>query len=162
MRFCCLALYYALAKHMPRTDNEYIRWPRVVRRFLGKRIFDKCGEGLVLESGADFGTGRGIEIGDHSGIGINAHIRGPLKIGDNVMMGPDVVILTANHCHDRRDVLIRKQGSKTSPVCIGNDVWIATRVIILPGVTVGDGAVIAAGAVVTRDVPPYSIVGGSC
>lgn len=159
-KFICLVFYYGLAKHLPRTDNRYISWPQKIRRFLAERIFDKCGSRLTLENGANFGTGANIEIGNYSGIGINASIRGPLKIGDNVMMGPDVIIMTSSHGHDRTDIPMRKQGSIVKPVTIGNDVWIGARVVILPGVTIGDGSILAAGAVVTHDVPAYSIVGG--
>ncbi len=78
------------------------------------------------------------------------------------MMGPDVVILTQNHKFDRLDIPMLDQGFKDEqPVTICDDVWIGARVIILPGVTVGKGAIIAAGAVVTKDVPEYAIVGGN-
>ena len=76
-------------------------------------------------------------------------------------MGPDVVILTSNHKADRIDIPIGAQGmTGKRKVTIGNDVWIGQRVMIMPGVTIGDGCIIAAGAVVTKDVAPYSIVGG--
>lgn len=93
-------------------------------------------------------------------VGLNAYIRGPLKIGSNVLMGPECVILTTNHNFNRRNVPIRLQGSTTKPIIIGNDVWIGQRVMIMPGVEIGDGAIIAAGAVVSKNVAPYTIVGG--
>lgn len=101
-----------------------------------------------------------ISIGHRSGIGVNCSIRGPLTIGEDVMMGPDVVILT--HTHKISDITIpmRQQGSEIRPVTIGNDVWIGMRSIIMPGVTVGNGVIIGAGAVVTKDVPDYAVVGG--
>ena len=78
------------------------------------------------------------------------------------MMGPDVIIPTSEHNHTRTDITIRSQGSlPTKGVEIGNDVWIGTRVIILPGVKIGDSSIIGAGAVVTKDVPSYTIVGGN-
>jgi len=77
------------------------------------------------------------------------------------MMGPDVMIYTQNHRFDRIDIPMIEQGNtEPKPVVIEDDVWIAARSIILPGVTIGKGAVIAAGAVVTKDVPPYTVVGG--
>ena len=83
-------------------------------------------------------------------------------IGNNVMMGPEVIIYTSGHKHDRIDIPMMEQGSsEVQPVKIGNDVWIGGRVIILPGVKVGNGAIIGAGAVVTKDVPDYAIVGGN-
>lgn len=85
-----------------------------------------------------------------------------VTIGKNVMMGPNVAIITENHRFDRMDVPIREQGYyDRKPVVINDDVWIGMRVIILPGVTVGKGAILAAGAVVTKDVPEYAIVGGN-
>lgn len=89
-------------------------------------------------------------------------MRGPLRIGDNVMMGPEVVILSSGHAHSRTDIPMNQQGfiAPTRPTIIGNDVWIGTRVIILQGVQIGDGCIIGAGAVVTKDIPPYSVAGG--
>lgn len=76
-------------------------------------------------------------------------------------MGPDVVIFTMNHKTERVDVRIGAQGmTDKKKVTIGNDVWIGQRAIIMPGVTIGDGSIIASSAVVTKDVPPYSIAGG--
>ena len=80
---------------------------------------------------------------------------GGIWLGDRVQIGPHVTIVTDNHDFSNRSVLICK------PVKIGNDVWIGANVTILPGVTVGENAVIAAGAVVTKDVPANSIVGGN-
>lgn len=104
--------------------------------------------------------GNEISIGCGSGLGVNCLVHGPLSIGDNVMMGPDVVILTHTHNLDRIDIPMGQQGFRVAKVTIGNDVWIGMRSIIMPGVTIGDGAVIGAGAVVTKDVPAFSIVGG--
>lgn len=102
----------------------------------------------------------GICIGSGSGLGVNCSVHGPLKIGDNVMMGPNVTILTHTHNIERTDIPMGQQGMRVAEVVIGNDVWIGMRVIIMPGVKVGDGAVIGAGAVVTKDVPAFAVVGG--
>ena len=102
----------------------------------------------------------GICLGSGSGLGVNCSVHEPLKIGDNVMMGPDVTILTHTHNIEQTDIPMGKQGMREAEVIIGNDVWIGMRVIIMPGVKVGDGAVIGAGAVVTKDVPAFAIVGG--
>ena len=76
------------------------------------------------------------------------------------MMGPNVTILTHTHIIDRTDIPMGQQGMRIAEVVIGNDVWIGMRVIIMPGIKIGDGAVIGAGAVVTKDVPDFAIVGG--
>lgn len=91
---------------------------------------------------------------------MNCALHGPLRIGDNVMMGPDVTILTYTHNIARIDIPMGQQGSVVKEVTIGNDVWIGMRSIIMPGVKIGNGVVIGAGAVVTKDVPDYAIVGG--
>lgn len=111
------------------------------------------------------GNGRDIEIGDYSAIGPRAYIGGigsggSLHIGNYVMMAPDVIILTQQHRHDRLDIPMCYQGKIDKKVTIEDDVWIGMRAIIMPGVTIGKGAIIGAGAVVTKNVEPYSIVGG--
>ena len=100
-------------------------------------------------------------MGENSGLGINARVTGPLTIGSDVMIGPDVMIFTQNHETERLDIPMRLQTAPKKPVSIGDDVWIAARAIILPGVKIGRGAIIGAGAVVTKDVPEYAVVGGS-
>ena len=102
-----------------------------------------------------------VSLKDNSGIGIDCELYGPISLGSDVMMGPEVVIYTSGHAHDRIDIPMRLQGaSEIKPVSIGNDVWIERRVMIMPGVTIGNGVIIGAGAVVTKDVPDYAVVGG--
>ena len=91
---------------------------------------------------------------------MNCAVHGPLTIGTDVMMGPEVVILTNSHKYDKCDIPMNKQGSYVLPVVIGNDVWIGTRAIILPCVKIGNGVIIGTGTVVTKDVPDYAVVGG--
>ena len=154
--------YYAVARHLPASDNRYGRWARAVRRVLCRPLFTQMGREVNVERGAFFGDGTNIRIGNRSGLGINSRIYGPVFIGDHVMMGPDVMILTSNHRYDRLDIpMIDQGGTDHRPVTIEDDVWIGSRTIILPGVRVGSGAVIGAGSVVTKDVPPYGIVAGN-
>lgn len=163
MRYFWLFLYVFFLKHLPATDNGYpvSMIIKKMRSFVGKHLFDKCGTNINIEKVADFGSGKGISLGSNSGLGINCKVRGPLEIGDNVMMGPDVVIMTNSHNFERIDIPMNIQGSAVPKrVVIGNDVWIGTRVIILPGVTIGNGAIIGAGAVVTKDVPDMAVAGG--
>ena len=156
-------MYLVFLKHLPATDNRYIfsKLIRKIRSSVALYLFDSCGSNINIEKDADFGSGQGISIGDNSGLGINCRVRGPLTIGNDVMMGPDVVIMTNSHNFDRIDIPMNVQGSAIpKKVIIGNDVWIGTRVIILPGVTIGNGVIIGAGAVVTKDIPDMAIVGG--
>lgn len=161
VRVICLIIYYSILKQLPATNNRYFKLPRSLRYFVSRRLFDSCGINVNIERGADFGTGNGIRIGDNSGIGINAHLRGPVEIGNDVMMGPDVIILTSNHIFENLTIPMNNQGSEKKGVHIGNNVWIGARVIILPGVVIGEGAILGAGAVVTKNVPDFAVVGGN-
>ena len=89
---------------------------------------------------------------------INA--RGKIYIGKNVLIGPYVTIYSTNHIFSSIDIPIKDQGQTEEEVIIEDDVWIGANSTILPGVKIGKGAIIAAGAVVTKDVPTYSVVGG--
>ena len=125
-------------------------------------LFQDCGKNINLEQKANFGTGENISIGDNSGLGLRSYVRGPLTIGKNVMMGPEVIILTNSHRFDSLEKPMIQQGSlPLKKVTISDDVWIGTRAIILPGVTIGKGVIVGAGAVVTKDVPDYAIVAGN-
>lgn len=156
----CLAAYYSFARYLPASTSSKTKWARAIRRCVCRPLFDYCGKNVNVERGANFATGGGISIGSGSGLGVNCLVHGPLEIGEKVMMGPDVVILTHTHNIDRTDIPMGDQGSRVEKVTIGNDVWIGMRSIIMPGVKIGNGAVIGAGAVVTKDVPDYAIVGG--
>lgn len=159
-KWICLVVYYGFAKYLPASTSRITYWTRRIRLIICKSLFDECGENVNIEKNAYFSNGRGISIGSGSGLGVNCFVHGPLRIGDNVMMGPDVVILTHTHNIERTDIPMVKQGSRIEEVIIGNDVWIGMRSIIMPGVKIGNGAVIGAGAIVTKDVPDYAIVGG--
>ena len=152
-------LYYLVARNLPASTSGIQIGQRGIRAFCGKLMLKYCGKNVNIEKGALFSSK--TSLGDYSGIGINARINGECTIGDYVMMGTDVVVVTHNHEFSRTDIPMMHQGfEKERQVVIGNDVWIGDRVIILPGVNIGDGSIIAAGAVVTHDVPPYAIVGG--
>jgi len=100
----------------------------------------------------------GLRIGDRCRINRNCCLdsRGSLTIGNDVSVSPDVTILTASHhCNDASFALTH------GPVVIEDHAWIGTRALILPGVRVGRGAVVGAGAVVTKDVAPLTVVGGN-
>ena len=101
-----------------------------------------------------------VIIGDHTRIGIGNTIIGPVTIGNNVNLAQNITVTALNHNYSDPDVLIDKQGFTTSAITISDDVWIGANAVILPGVTIGRHSVIAAGAVVTRDVLPNSLVAG--
>lgn len=161
-RYLCTILYYFIARHLPASYSPYALKSMGIRYILCKRIFKAVGHNVNIEHGAFFGKGEDIEIGDNSGIGINCRVSGPLKIGKNVMMGPEVMIYTSNHViEDINKPMITQGETEKKLVEIEDDVWIGSRAIILPGISIATGAVVAAGAVVTKDVPAYAIVGGN-
>lgn len=124
-----------------------------LRALFGARI----GDGAVLYGGFEIRSPRKLAIGGQTVIGHRATLdaRGGLTIGRRVNVSSEVMIWTAEH--DPRDPGFR---AVFEPVVIGDYAWLGPRCIVLPGVTVGEGAVVAAGAVVTRDIPPYTIAGG--
>lgn len=161
-RTVCYILYYGLARWLPRSYSPGGRIWKAIRYVLCRQLFSVCGKDVNVEARAHFHSGRHVSIGNHSGVGLNAQIYGSLIMGDHVMMGADVVIISHNHNFDRTDIPMDQQGfGKDAPVVIGNDVWIGGRALILPGVHVGSGAIIGAGAIVTKNVPEGAIVGGN-
>jgi acetyltransferase-like isoleucine patch superfamily enzyme len=113
-------------------------------------VFLKCVDDdatLILGDFVFIGTGSEIDT---------AH---RITIGACTLIAPGVFI--TDHTHNAaRGILLKEQGSKSAAVTIGTDVWLGAKSVILPGVTIGDGAVVGAGAVVTKDVPPNAIVAG--
>lgn len=153
-------LYYPLAKHLPASYSSLQLGQKRLRALCGRLMLASCGVDVNIETNAVFS--KRVTLGDYSGIGVNAKRYGECHIGRYVMMGEDVTIITRNHTFSRIDIPMLDQGfSEDRPVTIGDDVWIGDRALILPGVYVGQGSIIGAGAVVTKDVPPYAIVGGN-
>lgn len=119
----------------------------------------RCGTGVNV--GFACSVSPRVEIGDYSSFGNRCVVQGGVRIGSHVMMGPDVKIYTRNHNMQEISIPMRLQGDSFFPVTIGDDVWMACNVVILPGVTIGSHAVIGAGAIVTKDVPEYAVVVGN-
>ena len=153
-------LLYIIASRLPESSSSIQIGQQKLRGLCGTMILGRCGKDVNIEKGAVFASN--VELGDRSGLGINCRISGKVIIGNDVMMGPNVSIFTANHAFDRTDIPMDQQGmSEEGPVIIEDDVWIGANSILLKGDHVGKGAIIAAGAVVTKDVPSGAIVGGN-
>mgnify|MGYP002610713010 FL=1 len=152
-------LFYALlGQWLPRSCYSIVSLK--IRYFFLKRIAKNVGKNVNIEQHVV--VGEEFEIGDNSTVGFRSDIYGPVKIGKDVMIGPEVAIYTHNHKHDEIDIPMIKQGyTENKPVYIEDNVWIGRRVLIMPGVCIGTGSIVAAGAVVTKNVEPYSIVGGN-
>ena len=101
-----------------------------------------------------------VVIGDHTRIGLHNTIIGPVTIGSHVNLAQGITVTALNHNFSDARKRIDQQGVSTAAVIISDDVWIGANAVVLPGVTIGRHSVIAAGAVVTKDVPPYSVAAG--
>lgn len=106
--------------------------------------------------------GEGLTIGNNVGIAQNCFIqvRGKVIIGNDVIFGPNVSIFSENHNFNNTELPVSVQGETRKGVIIEDGVWLGTRVVILDGVTVGKNSIVAAGSVVTKNIEPYTIVGG--
>lgn len=161
LRTICFILYWFIARLLPRNGLPWTLGAGKFRYWLAKGMMAYCGRNVGIERGVDFGSGKYVRIGDNSNLGVRCTAH-HVTIGKDVMMGADVLMLNSNHRFDRLDIPMMYQGY-TSPeeIIVGDDVWIGARVIILPGVKIGRGVILAAGAVVTKDVPEYAIAGGN-
>ena len=119
------------------------------------------GDYSVIESFACINNAVGdVMIGDYTRIGLHNTIIGPVEIGSHVNLAQGITVTALNHNFDDTEKRIDEQGVSTKPVTIEDDVWVGANAVILPGVTIGNHCVVAAGAVVTKDVPPHSLVAG--
>lgn len=119
------------------------------------------GDYSVVESYSCINNAVGdVIIGDHTRVGLHNTVIGPVTIGNHVNLAQGITVTALNHNFTEKDMRIDEQGVSTTPVTIGDDIWIGTNAVILPGVTIGDHSVVAAGAVVTKDVPPHTLVAG--
>jgi maltose O-acetyltransferase len=161
-RLARLVVYYGIARHLPDSTVPGGALFRRIRYLVCRPLFRTCGRNVNIERGAYIGEAGTISIGDNSGIGIRASVGRCTTIGRNVMMGPEVLVLTTNHRTDLIDVPMNQQGHETTAAVIVEDnVWIGARAIILPGVRIGAGSIIGAGAVVPKSVPAGVIAVGN-
>lgn len=126
-------------------------------------LLREAGPNLRLGPQARIFNPANVTVGRNCFIGNKARLyawNDRITIGDNVLVAAEVLITTRNHGFEDTEVAMADQGYRNAPVTIEDDVWIGFRSIILAGVTVGRGSILAANAVVTKDVAPHSIVGG--
>lgn len=128
-----------------------------------KKRFAKIGANVTLSPGSIFYGVDKISLGNNIYIGPSAEIwaDGGLEIKDNVIIGPKLTIHTVNHRYEGADALPYDGMSYLKPVLICENVWIGANVLIVPGATINEGAVIAMGSVITKDVPKCAIMGGN-
>ena len=168
-------LDYLIMNQRDARPRWYIRLlaPLYQHRGMGSKIYGSVrmdtppyrrfalGQHSVVESYSCINNAVGdVVIGDHTRIGIHNTIIGPVTIGNHVNLAQGITVTALNHNFDDTTKRIDEQGIATKPVVISDDVWIGANAVILPGVTIGRHVVVAAGAVVTKDVPDNTIVGG--
>ena len=119
------------------------------------------GDYSVIESFACINNAVGdVIIGDHTRVGLHNTIIGPVTIGNHVNLAQGITVTALNHNFEDPNKRIDEQGVSTTPVVIEDDIWIGANAVILPSITIGHHSVVAAGAVVTKNVPPHSLVAG--
>lgn len=158
MRKLLFLLYILFFKNTPEDYRPYAFFFPRVRSWIVRNYLKKCGKSPRVKKGAEISPN--ATLGDYSELGTRSMIQANVHIGNHVIMGPDIKIYSRNHNYDSLETPIHKQGKKYYNTYIGNDVWLGANVIITAGCVVGNHVIVGAGAVVTKDVPDYAIVGG--
>jgi len=155
-----LIFYYTFLYNLP--HSRFVPFFSKLRVIYLSRVlkvleYDKNSK---VENNVYISDAKTLKVGKNCRINEDVFIQGAI-IGDNVLIAPNVAIMNSGHKHDLCDVPIIEQGStvEVNPI-IEDYVWICRNVIIMHGVRIGKGAIIGAGAIVTKDVAPYTIVGG--
>lgn len=161
MHAVALMFYYAVIARLP--HSRYLRLSNKVRLFYLTRILKVIrapGRVSFFEPNVYIGNGRKVSIGRDCHINEHVFIQGA-SIGDYVMLAPYVSILSKSHIFgDTSTPMVLQGDSEERPPTIEDDVWVGRNVVVMPGVRIGRGSIVGAGAVVAKDVAPYSIVGG--
>jgi acetyltransferase-like isoleucine patch superfamily enzyme len=145
-----------LVRSLPGPVGVLVRWG------FYRLLFAKLDSFAIFYPGVYLTHCYGIRVGRAFSVNTGALIdgRGGIRIGNDVLVGPYAVINSSDHSHKQLDLPMTSVDHVMAPVRIGDDVWIGAHAVVTGGVEIGDGAVVAAGAVVTRNVQPYAIVGG--
>lgn len=143
--------------------NNIVFKMALIDGYIYKLFLKRCGYNFMLQRNCRIYAPQNVEIGNNTGISHHTDLdgNGGLKIGDDVMIGPYTQIISADHRFDSLLIPMRKQGIRGESVTIGNDVWIGAHVVVLPGISIGDGSIIVSGSIVTKDIAPFSIAVGN-
>lgn len=159
-RLIALFVYYALASHLPDLAFPGGRIFNRIRCALLARALPAFGRGNEIDSAVYLGDGRDVEIGDRCQINAGSRLT-RVRIGNCVMIGPEVFVVGQLHETVDTAVPMIDQGKvMRRPTQIDDDVWVGTRAVVMPGVHIASGAIVGAGAVVTRDVSRNAVVAG--
>jgi len=122
----------------------------------------ELGTNSIIEDFSAINNGVGsVIIGNRTKIGLSNTIIGPVTIGNDIRLAQNITLSGLNHNYDDINIPIHEQGVSTAPICIEDHTWIGANVVVVAGVTIGKHAIIAAGSIVTKDVPPYSVAVGN-
>lgn len=143
--------------------SKMIKIIRKIRQKYWKLRLKSCGKNFLCSSGVIIHSASKIDVGNDVRVGEKSYInaRGGLKIGNNVKLGPRVYICTSTHNYFSPKWLPYDDIEIERPITINDNVWIGANANIIPGVNIGEGAVVAMGTVVTKDVPACAVVGGN-
>jgi acetyltransferase-like isoleucine patch superfamily enzyme len=152
---------------------------RLRNLYLGLPYNVSVGGQLKFERGSSVTFGKNVKLGNsntltarggkillgdnfntNDGVILNADIGGKLTFGENCLVGPGCIFRTANHMFQNPHIPIRDQGHEVLDISIGNDVWFGAKVVVLPGVSIGNGCVVGASAVVTKSFDDFTILAG--
>ncbi|MGS0534539.1 acyltransferase [Pseudoalteromonas sp. SaAl2] len=154
MKYELILWYQFFLKNIPGKIGCYLR---------GKLLPSKLGKQSMLWDQVQIDYPSKLTIGENTSVnrGCIINAGGGVHIGNDVLIGPNVTIYSQNHMFKSKTDKINQQGYDYKAVIIEDDVWVASNVIILPGVTIAKGAVVGAGSVVTKNVMEYEVVGGN-
>ncbi len=126
-------------------------------------LMARTGNNIFIFSPFHCSSPEGIQIGHDVNMSQNCSIggEGGVKIGNFVMIGANTLILSSNHGFAKANIPMVRQKPQAAPITIADDVWIGANVVVLPGVTIGQGAIVGAGSIVTKDIPSYAMVAGN-
>jgi maltose O-acetyltransferase len=160
-RTLCLLAYYGFAKHLPDSSFPGGRFCTYLRAFLCRRFIASAGKEIHIRSGVFLADGRHLYMADRSSIGPGCRIYGA-RLGHGVVVGPHCVFFKENRAADdlTKPVGAHSKTPINLPV-VEDGAWVGERALVLQGRRIGRGAIVGAGAVVTRDVAPFTIVGGN-
>ena len=151
--------YNLIGKALPLDSMPYSKGFKNIRYFLFSNCIENCGKNIKIDKNVYISPS--IRIGNNVRISENVKIRKNTFIGHDVLIGPGVQIITATHNFEDIDRPVNAQGESQLDIHIGNDVWIGTNAILLPGITISSHVIVAAGSIVTKDVSEFAIVAGN-
>lgn len=135
----------------PRTRMDVVPWNKF-----------ELGENSTIEDFSAINNGVGsVIIGDRTKIGLSNIIIGPVTIGNDIRLAQNITLSGLNHNYEDVSMPIHEQGVSTSSITIEDETWIGANVVVVAGVTIGKHSIVAAGSIVTKDIPPYSVAVGN-